>query len=392
MKKILSIIVALLLGGQISPIIGQAEESMAYSVKANIPENQINKTLTYFDLKMEPGQEQEISLTVSNSSDKEASISISPNIAMTNQNGVIDYSQFKPKLDSTLEIPLNSIISGKQDVTLAPNETKQIPFTIKMPEKAFEGIILGGFYISKETINNSSKEEKDVQIKNNYSYVIGIQLRESLNEVTPELKLNKIKPALLNYRTAVTANLQNTEATLIKGLNVHAKIWKKGSSKILHEIKKTDLSMAPNSNFDFPISWDNQILEAGSYTLKLEASSGEHKWNFEEDFMISAKESRSLNKEAVELEKKDPDWFMIIVIVALITLIGIILISFFIYKYKKKKEAERQARLKKQRKRKKMQAMKRKQMANKKKKELRDREKINEIASYKKDPQKDTKF
>lgn len=304
MKKILSIIVALLLGGQISPIIGQAEESMAYSVKANIPENQINKTLTYFDLKMEPGQEQEISLTVSNSSDKEASISISPNIAMTNQNGVIDYSQFKPKLDSTLEIPLNSIISGKQDVTLAPNETKQIPFTIKMPEKAFEGIILGGFYISKETINNSSKEEKDVQIKNNYSYVIGIQLRESLNEVTPELKLNKIKPALLNYRTAVTANLQNTEATLIKGLNVHAKIWKKGSSKILHEIKKTDLSMAPNSNFDFPISWDNQILEAGSYTLKLEASSGEHKWNFEEDFMISAKESRSLNKEAVELEKK----------------------------------------------------------------------------------------
>lgn len=368
MKKILSIIVALLLGGQISPIIGQAEESMAYSVKANIPENQINKTLTYFDLKMEPGQEQEISLTVSNSSDKEASISISPNIAMTNQNGVIDYSQFKPKLDSTLEIPLNSIISGKQDVTLAPNETKQIPFTIKMPEKAFEGIILGGFYISKETINNSSKEEKDVQIKNNYSYVIGIQLRESLNEVTPELKLNKIKPALLNYRTAVTANLQNTEATLIKGLNVHAKIWKKGSSKILHEIKKTDLSMAPNSNFDFPISWDNQILEAGSYTLKLEASSGEHKWNFEEDFMISAKESRSLNKEAVELEKKDPDWFMIIVIVALITLIGIILISFFIYKYKKKKEAERQARLKKQRKRKKMQAMKRKQMANKKKK------------------------
>lgn len=392
MKKILSIIVALLLGGQISPIIGQAEESMAYSVKANIPENQINKTLTYFDLKMEPGQEQEISLTVSNSSDKEASISISPNIAMTNQNGVIDYSQFKPKLDSTLEIPLNSIISGKQDVTLAPNETKQIPFTIKMPEKAFEGIILGGFYISKETINNSSKEEKDVQIKNNYSYVIGIQLRESLNEVIPELKLNKIKPALLNYRTAVTANLQNTEATLIKGLNVHAKIWKKGSSKILHEIKKTDLSMAPNSNFDFPISWDNQILEAGSYTLKLEASSGEHKWNFEEDFMISAKESRSLNKEAVELEKKDPDWFMIIVIVALITLIGIILISFFIYKYKKKKEAERQARLKKQRKRKKMQAMKRKQMANKKKKELRDREKINEIASYKKDPQKDTKF
>ena len=72
------------------PMTGEAAETMAYSVKANIPENQINKTLTYFDLKMEPNQRQDITLTVSNSSDEKATILISPNVAMTNQNGVID--------------------------------------------------------------------------------------------------------------------------------------------------------------------------------------------------------------------------------------------------------------------------------------------------------------
>ena len=56
MRKLYSLIVILLIGSLISPIIGRAEGSMAYSAKANIPENQINKTLTYFDLKMEPGQ------------------------------------------------------------------------------------------------------------------------------------------------------------------------------------------------------------------------------------------------------------------------------------------------------------------------------------------------
>lgn len=364
MKKLHLLTVVLLIGSLISPIIGQAEGSMAYSAKANIPENQINKTLTYFDLKMEPGQEQEITLTVSNSSDKETTIILSPNIATTNQNGVIDYSQNKVKLDSTLKIPLSSIISKKQEVTLAPNETKQVPFTLKMPDKPFEGHLLGGFYVTKKEEADASKEaEKNVQIKNNYSYVIGIQLREALTEVKPQLKMNQIKPTLLNYRTAVTVNLQNTKATLIKEFDVHAKIRKKGNATVLHEITKTDMSMAPNSNFDFPINWNNQSLEPGTYTLEMTAKSGDNQWEFEEEFKISANESKTLNKDAVELEKSTPNWLMIsLLAIGVITIMtsGII---YLIYKHKKKKEAERQARIRKQKKRKKAQAKKKKQQS-----------------------------
>lgn len=355
MRKLYALIVILLIGSLISPIIGQAEGSMAYSAKANIPENQINKTLTYFDLKMEPGQEQEISLTVSNSSDKQTTIILSPNSATTNQNGVIDYGQNKGKVDSTLKIPLSSVISKEQEVTLAPNETKQVLFTLKMPDKLFNGILLGGFYVTKKEEAEDSKEaEKNVQIKNNYSYVIGIQLRETLEKVKPQLKMNQIKPALLNYRTAVTVNLQNTEATIIKEFDVHAKVRKKGNGTVLHEATKTDMSMAPNSNFDFPISWDNQSLEPGTYTLEMTAKSGENQWTFEEDFTISAKESKTLNTDAVELEKKAPNWTLIIlsVIGAMTLLIGGML--YLIYKHKKKKEAARKARIRMQKRRKKL--------------------------------------
>lgn len=355
MRKLYALIVILLIGSLISPIIGQAEGSMAYSAKANIPENQINKTLTYFDLKMEPGQEQEISLTVSNSSDKQTTIILSPNSATTNQNGVIDYGQNKGKVDSTLKIPLSSVISKEQEVTLAPNETKQVLFTLKMPDKLFNGILLGGFYVTKKEEAEDSKEaEKNVQIKNNYSYVIGIQLRETLEKVKPQLKMNQIKPALLNYRTAVTVNIQNTEATIIKEFDVHAKVRKKGNGTVLHEATKTDMSMAPNSNFDFPISWDNQSLEPGTYTLEMTAKSGENQWTFEEDFTISVKESKTLNTDAVELEKKAPNWTLIIlsVIGAMTLLIGGML--YLIYKHKKKKEAARKARIRMQKRRKKL--------------------------------------
>ena len=366
MKKVLLTLVVFLLGIQHMPLISHAEESMAYSVKANIPENQINKTLTYFDLKMDPNQKQEITLTVSNSSDEKATILITPNVAMTNQNGVIDYSQSKAKVDSSLKNPLTSIISPKQEVALEPKEKKEVAFTLQMPEKSFDGKILGGFYITKKEEDTKGKEtDKNVQIKNKYSYVIGLQIRENTNEVKSAMKMNQIKPALLNYRTALTANLQNTEATIMKDLSVDAKVMKKGSTTAIHETSKKNLSMAPNSNFDFPINWDNKTLEPGKYTLQLVAKSNADEWKFEEDFEITSKESKSLNEEAVELEKAEPNWLLIILSVVGIVLILLALIGFLIYYYQKKKAAEKRARMIKKRKRKQAEEKKRKNTSRK---------------------------
>lgn len=302
----------LFFGIQFAPQNVQAEGGIAYSVKATIPDNQINKTLTYFDLKMEPNQKQELILTVTNSSNEEVTVLISPNVAITNQNGVIDYSQKTAKRDSSLKISLEDVISKEQEVVLLPNETKDVIFTLQMPENSFEGMILGGFYISqKEEENEEKNTDENVQIKNNFSYVIGIKLRQNLDDVNPALKLNQIKPDLVNYRTVVTANLQNTKATIIRELDVEAKVTKKGDSSFLRETKKTNLSMAPNSNFNFPISWDNQRLEPGEYTLQLVAKSSENEWKFNQDFVIDSDDSNSLNKEAVDLEKKALNWTLI---------------------------------------------------------------------------------
>ncbi|PEF42450.1 cell wall protein [Bacillus cereus] len=309
---------------------------MKYSIEANIPENQINQNLTYFDLKMSSGQKQTISLTLRNHSDKISTFTIEPHTAATNRNGVIDYSKKLEKKDSSMKYSFEELIIGETKYTLQPNEEKKVVFTIQMPEESYDGIILGGFYIHKEENQAEKEEEKSVQIKNDYSYVIGAKLTETSKEVEPKLQLNEVKPNLENYRTVVTANLQNTESVIVSGLNVDAKVYKKGSKDVLHETKKEGMSMAPNSNFDFAINWGNEELKPGKYNLELTAKDKmDRTWKFEKEFEIKGEESKSLNKKAVEL--KDDNTKLYIIIGVCLLLITILLIVLFILMRKKKR-------------------------------------------------------
>ncbi|WP_086313722.1 hypothetical protein A5821_001255 [Enterococcus sp. 7F3_DIV0205] len=314
---------------------------MEYSISANIPENQVDKSQTYFDLRMKPGQKQDLSLNISNAGDKEITLNVIPNVATTNQNGVIDFSEKDKEIDSSLKYPLTKLLSKEQKVTLAPKEKKVVSFSLQMPEEEFSGKIVGGFYVYKdESGEKERKSEGGVQITNKYAMVVGVQLTEKDDSVVPELKLNTIQPSLLNYRTAVTANLQNTQPTFVNDLKVVAKVSKKGATEVIHQTTKEELAMAPNSNFDFPISWDNQELAPGKYSLDLVASNKDKEWRFQKDFEIKAKEVKKLNEEAIEV-KKEPNYWAIGGIVASIVIViaAVIILIVKIRKEKKRKEA-----------------------------------------------------
>ncbi len=326
--------------------------SMGYSVKANLPENQIDKNKTYFDLKMDPNQKEEISLTVKNSSEEEIILNIVPNNSKTNQNGVIDYSDENLEKDKSLKYSLTDIISGKQKIKLNPGETKDVTFSIKMPNEELQGIILGGFYIYRED-NETKNTNENLQIKNSYSYVIGIQLSQNTIKVDPKLSLNKIKPALQNYHTVVTANIQNSKPTIINNLIIDAKVTKEGESKVIHETNKQGMSMAPNSNFDFPISWDNEPLEAGDYTLHLKINTGEKEWSFDKNFSIGKEDTKKLNDEAVNIDKKEINWNIVALTISILLIICGITIVGLTIRHKKKIDREKKikaARIKKRRK------------------------------------------
>ncbi|WP_048626978.1 DUF916 and DUF3324 domain-containing protein [Listeria ivanovii] len=290
----------------------QASEHNSFSVKAILPKNQASG-VTYFDLQMSPKQKQTIKVQLTSQIDKEITIECLTNTAVTNDMGYADYSIPNKKTDKTLKSPFAEMVKKSADeVTLKPKETKDWTVTIQMPEDKYNGIILGGLHFKekKEADKEKKSEEKNVQIKNEYAYVIGVKLTETPTVIKPELALNGIKPTTKNYRNVVELNLQNTKATLVGGLSVDAKIYIKGNKKVLHESKRTDLSMAPNSNFDYSVDWENQKLKPGKYQLHLVAKTADDKWEWTKDFTISSDEAKKANNTALGLEE-DYTWMYI---------------------------------------------------------------------------------
>lgn len=333
-KERIGYLVAMLLSGILFIIPSEVSASgLGYAVKAVIPENQIDQKQTYFDLLMKPGETQKIQLEVVSSSNEELFLEITPNIATTNQNGELEYSISPENLDSTLKKPITKLLSGKQSVILKPKETKIVTFQLTMPEESFRGKIVGAFNISEREADQikKSQQDSDVQINNIMSLGIGIQLRQSEVAVKPDLKLNRVRANLFNYRTAITANIQNTEAEFLGDLKIIAKVKKEGSQKILYETEKIEQSMAPNSNFDFVIPLENQEIKKGNYTLELKASSKDENWQFTKHFRVTSQDANRLNSEAVELEEASTNWLLICQILFFVVLL--IVVSVMAVKY-----------------------------------------------------------
>ena len=113
------------------------------------------------------------------------------------------------------------------------------------------------------------------------------------------------------------------------------------------------MSMAPNSNFDFPISWDNEPLEAGDYTLHLKINTGEKEWSFDKNFSIGKEDTKKLNDEAVDINKNEINWNIVALLIFLLLMSSGILIIGLLIRRKKKIEREKKlkaARIKKRRK------------------------------------------
>lgn len=318
------------------PFTSYADSSeSAYSVSANIPEFQANKNLSYFDLLLSPKQQEDISIHLSNNGKEEAVYLIDVNNAATNSNGVIDYGQTDLKKDSSAKHVLNQLVSPKnQEVTLKPGEEKDVPFHVSMPDKSFSGIILGGIHISKK--DSESKKLDGTAIRNKYAYVIGVKLQNDTQAVAPDLKLRSAKPGLQNLYTTIFANIQNPKPTIISKTAIDAKITKKGSDKVLYETKKDNLSIAPNTNFDFPISLDKKEIAAGDYTVTIDAKEGNTNktWHLTTDFTIKADKAKKINHEAVT-ETQGIPYLPIIIGIGLLLVLIILFLSYKLLKQKR---------------------------------------------------------
>lgn len=342
MKKVLTYLV--LLSGTVFVLLNGNQKAQAsqlnFNVEAIIPENQVDKNKTYYDLRIEPGKTQDLKMMLHNSTDKDVSVELTAEAATTNLNGVVEYGKTKAKRDSTLKTSIGEIVTLSEENPVIPAKgSKEITLTVKMPTTDFDGVLAGGITVKETspTTDKATKETKGMAIENRYSYVVALVLHGKNETIPSELKLNKVKATQVNVRNVISANLQNTKAKYLNQLSIDAKITKKGENKTLYSVKKDQMQMAPNSNFNLPIPLNGAALKSGKYTLKVKADSQGDTWNFTRDFNISAEEAKKLNEQDVSIEK-DNTWLYVLIGVILL---AALLILFYLIMRKRKKEKER---------------------------------------------------
>lgn len=316
------------------PDMNVCAETNGFSVRAIIPDNQVDKRQTYFDLRIEPGARQTIQVVIDNSRSEDMAVRIQLNPASTGRNGLIVYSEPDVR-DESLKVAIQDVASLKQDVITVPaSGSATVDIEIKMPEEEFDGTVLGGIVVTEERSKNNLQATEGVTLENIVTYVIGLKITENENTVTPDFELISFIPKLINYKTSIAITLRNAAPLIVKDMTVDAKVYRSGTDTPLHGLSLESSEMAPLSTGDFIIDWGNTEMKAGTYRLKMTVRYGGQEWNWDEEFTI-ADEVREINSGAVGLER---DYRWIYIFSALILLVAVAFIAYFLGKRKSDKE------------------------------------------------------
>lgn len=312
-----------------------------FTYKVIYPENQ-HKEVSYFDLRMKPGQKQTAIIQMSNSSDQEITVDVRLNATKTNSNGVLENGPSSLEKDSSLKYDFAEIVKGKESVVIPPKQTVDYPLEITMPATTFDGVISGGIYM----IQRDQESEKQAgMIKNKYAYLVGMLLTETDKKIKPDLTLNKVYADLKNYRNTIIIDFSNTQPAYLDNMSVDVQVMGEKSDEVLYETKQTKMRMAPNSKINFPISMNGEKMVPGNYRahVLVTAKTGE-KWEWEEEFTITDEEADKFNQEDVSLLQENRiNWQLIVIIVLGVLVVIVIIFAIVRLMNKKKNKKKRKA-------------------------------------------------
>lgn len=312
------------------------KSDMLFSVTPVLPKNQQNKQVSYYDLRTKPDQEQTIVTLVENYTDQELPITIDYNNAKTNSNSIRDYTNNQLlEDDASLKVKFNEIVSGPKEVLLKPREVLEVETQLRMPSKAFDGVISGGIQFSHS--DRGQPKETNNEVIMDLSYIVGMTISQNDKKITPEFELRTIKPGFIDYENAFLVSLANVKPLFIDDLTIDSEITKKGLNNKVYRNKKKNVQMSPNSKIDFPVSLQGDDMEDGEYTSTVRVTTREgEKRVWTKDFILTKKDVSYFNKQQkVFTEKKDLTQSISIGFILIISLLVCLVVAsvYLVYKY-----------------------------------------------------------
>ncbi|TPR39095.1 WxL protein host-binding domain-containing protein [Apilactobacillus micheneri] len=279
--------------------------------------------------RVKPGSKVNLSFNIINLSYSTTDITVTPNTAVTSASPSIDYSKSNYKYDNSLKYNFRDFFDNKKiNMKLQPKKATRISFTAKIPKDGFNGIILGGFYIT--TNQESTTNVNGTTLNNKYSYAMPVILKEDYKKAVPKLTLGDVQAQNTQTGPVVTSEIYNKRPAMISGMTMTTDIKDSNGNSIFHNYTNSN-SVAPNSNFLKSSYITKNNLNPGTYHIKIVAKSDVGNWVLEKDFNVSVSQYLS-----TVLQNNSFLWLIILLII----LVLLIILGYFIYrKIKKNKQA-----------------------------------------------------
>ena len=304
-----------------------ANNAAEFTISPVYPREQKEDDAGYFDLNVKKSTKVPVKVKISNlNKNQDIDYIVKVGNAITNNNGTINYTDFKNKKDKTAKYQLTDLVSKKelkQKVTVKAEESTEVIVNLNVPKQAFAGVIVGGIYVERLT-NSYDNTKNGVNTKNHFSMTLPVVITEQAK--AKKIAKMKLDNVIKKKGPEITAKLHNVKPVMFGKLSIDSKITKKNRSTVLVHKKVNNYQVAPNSSFDYLVSDSSNQLGAGKYTLDMHLQSGKRKWHLVKDFVITSKQGAPLTKQTGWLGISMMLWIVVIILILIIaSLVAVIM-------------------------------------------------------------------
>lgn len=331
------LIIALALGTSfVSTICVSAETQTGhFYVKADLPDNQIDKHISYFDLRMKPGQKQTLSVVIKNDSDHTVKVSIGAFTASTNANGIIDYSG-KSKNDEVLVNDFSDLITIRDNrIKIPSGGSKRALFDLKMPKEEFDGAILGGFTFTEINKENETSSDTAFSINNVVSYALAVKLTENDKKIPYNLTLTDVEYKSVDYKPSFVNSIRNKNPLVMSGADMTIKITNTDKDEVVAMHTNGRVGIAPNSLMPYKITVeDDDRIVPGNYLSNISISHDNENILLEKEFVVTKDDLSKAEDSGIPYQM--PLWLKIIILLLILLTITSAILFIRMRKYKKR--------------------------------------------------------
>ncbi|MFC2949388.1 DUF916 domain-containing protein [Virgibacillus sediminis] len=270
------------------PMTTQADES-PLEIQPVPADNQNDEVSGYFDLSVEPGQQQTIELQVTNNTQEGLILKGETVNAYTHPSGGMLYgSNIDSERALLLEdaVRLADYMEVEEEISVPPESSVNVPVDITVPEVE-QGTLLGAVNLTTEpTTQMEEAAEEDAAnfiLNTETTYSVAVQLNLP-GEVPTDFSLGEA--GFISNTAEIYIEMTNQAQMIQENIKGTYTVSDETGTELFSGDIPT-FKMAPNSAIQYGIPWEHESLEDGEYTLTVSGTAGTEQFAATETFTIA---------------------------------------------------------------------------------------------------------